>query len=417
MILKPRSSPKSYSRVAYNSCPAKTYVNADGVKTFGRSVEEHCLIVGLVAEELLRILLKNIENKVLPIHSKLIAASHDIGKISPYFYEKIIQNCELLPDDIVRLDIAEPGYEKIWGGHAGCSQVALQGMNVPKKIPEIVGQHHGASPPVAGKTSNDEIFGGQIWQEEREKLISVLKENLASDWPFITSDTIAKAIAGLTTVSDWIGSGQFFEDPELPIKSRISDAVINAGFRDVTYNNVEFFDVFGFKENEIQTKFISQVVGPGIYILEAPMGIGKTEAALFAAYRCLSSNQAKGIYFALPTQITSNKIYERFSSFLTKILHEDSAQKAMLVHSNSWLQNTEMGEDGEPGGAWFNNAKRAILAPFAVGTIDQVLMACMNVRHGFVRTFGLLNKVVILDEVHTYDTYTSSDTISSSSMT
>ena len=30
----------------------------------------------------------------------------------------------------------------------------------------------------------------------------------------------------------------------------------------------------------------------------------------------------------------------------------------------------------------------------------------MNVKHGFVRTFGLAGKVVILDEVHSYDAYT-----------
>ena len=33
-------------------------------------------------------------------------------------------------------------------------------------------------------------------------------------------------------------------------------------------------------------------------------------------------------------------------------------------------------------------------------------MAVMNVKHGFVRTFGLAGKVVILDEVHSYDSYT-----------
>ena len=60
----------------------------------------------------------------------------------------------------------------------------------------------------------------------------------------------------------------------------------------------------------------------------------------------------------------------------------------------------------DPGGAWFNQGKRGILAPFAVGTIDQALMAVMNVKHGFVRAFGLVGKVVILDEVHTYDSFT-----------
>ncbi|MGR3221418.1 MAG: CRISPR-associated helicase Cas3', partial [Candidatus Anammoxibacter sp.] len=53
-----------------------------------------------------------------------------------------------------------------------------------------------------------------------------------------------------------------------------------------------------------------------------------------------------------------------------------------------------------------NSSKRGLLAPFAVGTIDQALMAVMNVKHGFVRTFGLAGKIVILDEVHSYDSYT-----------
>jgi CRISPR-associated endonuclease/helicase Cas3 len=65
-----------------------------------------------------------------------------------------------------------------------------------------------------------------------------------------------------------------------------------------------------------------------------------------------------------------------------------------------------MGEDGQPGRSWFDYSKRGLLAPFAVGTIDQALMAVMNVKHGFVRTFGLAGKVVILDEVHSYDSYT-----------
>ncbi len=34
-------------------------------------------------------------------------------------------------------------------------------------------------------------------------------------------------------------------------------------------------------------------------------------------------------------------------------------------------------------------------------------MATMNVRHGFVRAFDLAGKVVILDEIHSYDAYTS----------
>ena len=38
------------------------------------------------------------------------------------------------------------------------------------------------------------------------------------------------------------------------------------------------------------------------------------------------------------------------------------------------------------------------LYPYAVGTIDQALLGVLNVKHNFVRLFGLAGKVVILDE-------------------
>src|SRR5690606_24557099 len=41
-----------------------------------------------------------------------------------------------------------------------------------------------------------------------------------------------------------------------------------------------------------------------------------------------------------------------------------------------------------------------------VGTVDQALFAVLNVKHHFVRLFGLSNRVIVLDEVHAYDTYT-----------
>ncbi|MGH8763148.1 MAG: CRISPR-associated helicase Cas3', partial [Nitrosospira sp.] len=165
--------------------------------------------------------------------------------------------------------------------------------------------------------------------------------------------------------------------------------------------------VFGFVPTAAQIKLIEAANQPGVYVLEAPMGSGKTEAALYAAYQLLEKKLATGIYFALPTQLTSDKIHERVNGFLEQILADGSPHKqALLVHGNAWLKQFGMGEEGNPDGAWFAQGKRSILAPFAVGTVDQALMAVMNVKHGFVRTFALAGKVVILDEVHSYDTFT-----------
>lgn len=84
-------------------------------------------------------------------------------------------------------------------------------------------------------------------------------------------------------------------------------------------------------------------MGPGLYILEAQMGMGKTEAALYAAYQMLVQEKATGIYFALPTQLTSNKIYDRFNAFLQQIVSTETPRHALLLHSGAWLMDTELG--------------------------------------------------------------------------
>ena len=42
-----------------------------------------------------------------------------------------------------------------------------------------------------------------------------------------------------------------------------------------------------------------------------------------------------------------------------------------------------------------------------MGTVDQALLSILPSKHQFVRLWGLGNRVVVLDEVHAYDTYTS----------
>lgn len=150
-------------------------------------------------------------------------------------------------------------------------------------------------------------------------------------------------------------------------------------------------------------------------MIEAPMGMGKTEAALWCAYKLMSEGKALGIYFALPTQSTSNRIHIRMQKFLERISMKSIEVK--LVHANSWLlENTRIpslrpvtaGEKESVQAAkdWFASKKRALLAPFGVGTIDQALMSIIAVKHFFVRQFALAGKVIILDEVHSYDLYT-----------
>lgn len=387
--------------------PAKTYLRPDGVTTLGRTVIDHCQIVGEVARSLVARYPKKLGEQLFPVDAAFAAACHDIGKISPCFVEKLRRASKDSHFDLHQLDI-NPNLERQWGGHAGVSQVAAKAMDAPRWLPEILGQHHGFSPQLGSRRADDETFGGPTWQDQRQALVAELNTRLGMGWPRIQSAEQARLVAGLTSVADWIGSGQHFEDPAQPWADQIERALSEAGFVTPEYRTeLSFQQIFGFETRAAQQQLIDSAKTPGVYVLEAPMGLGKTEAALYVAYCLLTDGHAQGIYFALPTQLTSNKIYHRFNEFLEQILTPECPHRALLLHANAWLLDTEMGEEGRPGGAWFQQSKRGLLAPFAVGTIDQALMAAMNVKHGFVRAFGLAGKVVILDEIHTYDAYTS----------
>lgn len=397
------------SMLPLSQCLAKSRKTVENTVLPGRLVSSHCQIVGEVARAMMLRMPAWLRDALFPEGSELIAAAHDIGKVSPTFQKKIYSALSQKDEAALSaLKAASPDTEKLWGGHAGVSQVTAEAQNVGRYIPQILGQHHGFSPNLALYQANSEVLGGQAWQAQRTELLTQLKQALAADFPVIKDAIQARVLAGLATVADWIGSGALFEDPHEDWQPKIEQVLDLAGFIQPQMKPaLSFSDVFVFTPKDTQVKLIEAVTQPGVYVLEAPMGLGKTEAALYAAYQLLEKKMATGIYFALPTQLTSDKIHERVNTFLTRILDDESLNKqALLVHGNAWLKQFEMGGEGNPGGSWFAQGKRGILAPFAVGTVDQALMAVMNVKHGFVRTFGLAGKVVILDEVHSYDTFT-----------
>lgn len=388
-------------------CLAKTIHSESGAKP-GVSVETHCRVVGYTARELITRLPPWLAKELFPQGSELVAAAHDVGKVCPTFQEKIHLDIGL------PLGFVDPNLDSKIGYHFSVSQAAVE--HSAKYIPEIMGRHHGYTPGSIGR-ADDQCYGGCGWQTVRLDLIDRLKREFNTDWPAISSPVQADAISGLTTVADWVGSGPMFDSvsPE-QIAQYVKSAADNAGFiAPKLRKGLTFEEIFGFSPRELQVRSGNAIKAHGAYVIEAPMGIGKTEAALYAAYRVLEQGDATGIYFALPTQLTSDKIFERMNAFLAGdaqkghkgILDESSANhSSLLLHGLAWLRDTQLGEDGIPGHAWFNSSKRGLLAPFAVGTVDQALMAVMNVKHGFVRTFGLAGKVVILDEVHSYDSYT-----------
>ncbi len=154
------------------------------------------------------------------------------------------------------------------------------------------------------------------------------------------------------------------------------------------------------------------------------MGEGKTEAALYLA-DCLQQQSATGdFYIGLPTQATSNAMFERVKQFLSQrypkaespelinltLSHSAAALKQDYQNSICRLDQQDQVYDKDQqvvAREWHTARKRTLLSPYGVGTIDQALMGAMRSHHQFVRLFGLAGRTVILDEIHAYDLYTS----------
>ncbi|MGO9314496.1 MAG: CRISPR-associated helicase Cas3' [Desulfobaccales bacterium] len=377
-----------------------------------------------------------------------LAALHDLGKISPGFQRK----CEAWLEEHGLTQVARKG---CWdtgmeSDHGKVSHSAIQefleqqstSRNIAQYLSTILGGHHGKmkfypnprgiKPPLIKLTT--EGNSGIEWDDARRKNAQQIWRYFEADSSFVTISPESPALwwlAGLASVADWIGSDERFfppgrgSDPGDPSVLAL-DALSAIGFQPINFvDNLSFHDLFHDSErpeiewvpNEMQEKTVATVTGPGVYVVEAPMGMGKTEAALWVAYRLLLARKATGIYFALPTQMTSNRIHLRMDQFLRRISPEASTSR--LIHGNSWLfqadcpiypaatdRHEATPEDARGGRDWFASTKRALLSPFGVGTVDQALLGVVAAKHFFVRHFALAGKVVILDEVHSYDLYT-----------
>ncbi len=391
----------------HEDCWAKTTKDAQGREVPGINVRDHCLNVGCVAEALLELLPQQLK-ALLPHGAATLASLHDVGKVSPGFQKKC-------PDWLLRHPLPHKIYEE---DHAKVSQFTVQELLGSSRLygwAAIVGAHHGR---LKGSLSQ------QPWAGERRRLA---KELIAQFGPVPDSpaeDAVIWFTAGLIAVADWIGSDEFHfvQDATWNIgqrRERAKTALRINGWRPVSVRkSLSFQDLFpGLTANDLQEATLKAVSRVGVYVVEGPMGFGKTEAALAAAYQLMAMEQANGAYFGLPTQTTSNRIHERVQPFVDRIC--TNTEPVRLAHSASWLVETVLprlrAASPDPEGAdhvraprsWFASTKRALLAPFGVGTIDQSLLGIVAAKHFFVRQFGLAGKVVILDEVHTYDLYTS----------
>lgn len=375
-----------------------------------------------------------------------LAGLHDFGKAIPGFQAKWPDGQRA--DEVAGLPF-RPAVSLKATRHDLASVVLLRselsrrfrGASWIRAVSQALGAHHGYFPrPQELQTANP-AFVSVEWSQAWSQLLEVYFLTIAPiESPELEEVTPPAAawLAGLTSVADWIAS-----NPEwFPLGERadvITEHYLNAqglaerALREIGWpeyrpllstqaeSDTLVTRILGHIEEQVIARPLQQAAdrlledtGPALMIVEAPMGEGKTELAFLAHLRLQAANGHRGLYVALPTQATGNAMFERALIFLRNF-STDIRLDVQLVHGAAMLDervhrlrgvNASMAESVSSS-AWFSQRKRPLLSPYGVGTIDQALIATLHVKHHFVRLWGLANRVVVLDEIHAYDTYTS----------
>ncbi|ELY2906624.1 CRISPR-associated helicase Cas3' [Cronobacter dublinensis] len=398
----------------------------------------------------------------LGIHERETAATffawllcwHDIGKFSRLFQQKYSH--EAL--DHGQRDVSDSHHHHtvtgtwLWRHHLG--DTAAQSVTGPlsarerkrvldRWIPTVMG-HHGK--PVSYENCHndflaEDIEAAQAFARAVQTLFPAVTLPQAwndASWreSFLPQSWLVSA---LVVLADWVGSGNHFFPwvaGEMPLARYWARAVAQAQnalrllppASDVSpFKGIDTLFPFITAPTPLQQHALELTIntsGPHLFILEDVTGAGKTEAALVLAHRLMAAGQARGLYIGLPTMATANAMYARMERAWLRLYREGSHPSLVLAHSarklsasfnaSLWASELLPNESGDEASAfegcaaWFaGSPKKALLAETGVGTLDQAMMAVMAFKHQNLRLLGLNDKVLIADEIHSYDAYMS----------
>lgn len=310
-----------------------------------------------------------------------LGGAHDLGKAIPSFQS--MKGYKNSPDlDAILIERLEAsGFtdlsKKIFPStrqshHSLASQTILRWHGVENDITTIIGGHHGK--PIDSinilenqtsyfsnyyqiENSNDSIH--LLWKKAQSDILSWLldRNGYASVNELPNVNVQGQVIlSGLLIMADWIASNEYYF-PLIPIDLRCvpdKEKRLIDGWSKWQKTNIwepqyltditeEYQKRFGFEPRKIQKSMyevLESTEDPGVVILEAPMGIGKTEAALMAVEQLAYKTGSSGVFFGLPTQATSDGIFPRLIKWLNSVSQESGDNlSARLVHGKAALNS------------------------------------------------------------------------------
>lgn len=423
-----------------------------------------------------------------------LAAAHDLGKASPVFQVQAPQHLPMLttvglpiPRSVTRRQSQGWRHDRAGAIFLREELEARWGQRATEWIWPIIGGHHGAFYALSAIVSGDQVRrsaewsaqqGTGPWAEVRLHLLEAITiaagfgsvEEVAP--PDVPSRAEQLSLAGFVMMADWISSDESkfgpVDEPSLATAmQRAAQAwdmlKLRGGWRSLAAPpDQPFLKRFGWPARPFQETVAAvsqQAESPPLIVIEAPMGEGKTEAALVAAEVLAHRFVCDGVLIGMPTQATADPMLDRVDRWLDQL---SPGSEIALLHgraafNRTWidLQRRRDGQatstdtsgtivdeynlpvdldefdggrpsygevcceethDSGPGETddvtsglavteWLLGRHRGLLSPNVVGTIDHALFAAVRSRSAAIRFAGLTGKVVILDEVHAADEY------------
>lgn len=375
---------------------------------------------------------------------------HDMGK----FFRAFQNLAPNLSDDLVRY-LAQYPYKirhdslgfALWKKFLSKQLkdiVPPEALNAISPWMEVVCGHHGQPPESRIQTIRPylaeedecaaEAFIREVllaWKPDFEPLTHINKKDFRR---------VSWRLAGVAVLADWLGSdSEIFKYQDRPqsLTDYWTETALAGAQISLEKSQIEVCEVNPFQSITQQFSFIKEPTplqsyaqdlklgnSPQLFILEDVTGAGKTEAAMVLVHKMMSAGLANGLYVGLPTMATANAMYQRMGECYRHLYRESALPSLVLAHGAADLsaefkqsimlteQLTDKSYQPDELSAsvycnrWLaDSRKKALLASVGVGTIDQALLAVLPAKHQSLRLLGLMDKVLLVDEVHAYDPY------------
>ncbi|MFB6504236.1 CRISPR-associated helicase Cas3' [Streptomyces sp. NPDC002466] len=385
-----------------------------------------------------------------------LASLHDLSKATPVFQRQapladVLSGTEGFPateevtpyhDHGVHLALPEL-LHRVYGLPLDGRPARL----VAEQLGQILGGHHGRyGEPLSHQDGTLTCpiavapgLGEKGWDEQREAMVRLVGELFGVPvWPVSRAAApVAAVTTGLVSLADWLASQSWWLKARqrqhrktrwtagdwlghLGMARRAGTRVLARvqllppSWRQAKTFGAMFPDLAGVEPYPLQASIERElpdlVGGPGMLLVTAAPGDGKTETALFAERVLGQSAGTRGLAMLLPTMATTDSMHRR----LVRHAGHNCWGKTPVarLHSLAWLDAEYTPEDLNPSLAnpalvadWLRGPHRGLLTGIAVGTWDQAVRAVLPHKYVAMRWLGLSGKTVIIDEAHAYDTH------------